>query len=162
MTTHELINQLQMMYHGVPWYGDSMAEKLNKIEAPHFDLRISDSAHTIRELLEHMIAWRTYVIEKLDGNIAFDIKLDSDDDWKQLASHNGNGTSDLFDRLKTTQNKLVHKLKEKDDEWLYAQVPGKQYDNLTLLSGIIQHDIYHLGQIGLIHKLLQEQHNIPT
>ena len=157
MTTHELINQLQMMYHGVPWYGDSLAEKLNKIAEDEFDKRIDRNTHSIRELVEHMITWRNYVLEKLDGNEDYDIELNSGEDWKLIPQNGHRVTTELFDRLKSTQNRLVHKLKEKDDTWLYEQTPGKSYDNLTLLNGVIQHDIYHLGQIGLIYKLICSQ-----
>lgn len=158
MTTHELINQLQMMYHGLPWYGDSLAEKLNSIDDDDFDKRVTEGTHSIRELIEHMIIWRHYALEKLSGNVTYDIELNSQNDWKKYPTTNQDDIKAMLDRLKTTQNQLVQGIKEKEDSWLYEQTPGKQYDNFTLLNGIIQHDVYHLGQIGLIHKLINTGH----
>jgi uncharacterized damage-inducible protein DinB len=37
---------------------------------------------------------------------------------------------------------------------LEAIVPGTQYSNYVLLHGVIQHNLYHAGQIALLKKIL--------
>jgi hypothetical protein len=39
-----------------------------------------------------------------------------------------------------------------DEEDLAEQVPGKEHSVYTMLHGIIQHDLYHAGQIALLKK----------
>jgi uncharacterized damage-inducible protein DinB len=43
-------------------------------------------------------------------------------------------------------------LEEKDDCFLNEIVPGAEYDFYTLLHGIIHHDLYHNGQVGILKK----------
>ena len=39
---------------------------------------------------------------------------------------------------------------------LGAPVPGHDYSYYVMLHGIVQHDVYHAGQIALIKKLLAD------
>jgi uncharacterized damage-inducible protein DinB len=60
------------------------------------------------------------------------------------------------DLLKSSQNDLVETIKKFPEERLGEIVPEGEYKYTfyTLIHGIIQHDVYHLGQIGYIKKLL--------
>ncbi len=42
------------------------------------------------------------------------------------------------------------------DSILEDPVPGRNHNFRFLIEGMIQHDIYHLGQIGLMAKLKTE------
>jgi len=57
--------------------------------------------------------------------------------------------------LNITQMEILELLDTKSDSWLYEFVLGKDYTNEYMISGAIQHDIYHLGQINLIYSQLQ-------
>ncbi len=47
--------------------------------------------------------------------------------------------------------------KREDDKFLDTIVPGRNYSYYTLLHGIVNHDLYHAGQIALIKKGLGKQ-----
>jgi len=48
---------------------------------------------------------------------------------------------------------LVKELETKDNDFLNDMVEGSEYDYYTLIHGVIQHDIYHTGQIILLKKI---------
>ena len=57
--------------------------------------------------------------------------------------------------LSLSQEELITELeKREDDEFLEEIVPGREYDFYTMLHGILQHDLYHSGQISILKKSL--------
>jgi hypothetical protein len=56
----------------------------------------------------------------------------------------------LVNKLKESQEKLIEKLSKFDDSLLNRLVPGQDYDFYKLLTGLIQHDTYHLGMIWVL------------
>jgi hypothetical protein len=57
-------------------------------------------------------------------------------------------------QFKVTHDLLIELLETKDDEFLSGEVDYREYNFRFLLHGIIQHDIYHIGQIAFLKKLL--------
>jgi uncharacterized damage-inducible protein DinB len=53
-------------------------------------------------------------------------------------------------KLEETQDEILKIMDVMDDEALNTQTLGRTYNLEYLLNGIIQHDIYHLGQIGIL------------
>jgi len=47
-------------------------------------------------------------------------------------------------------------LEHMSDERLNDEVHGKAYDYYTLVHGVIQHDLYHLGEISLLAMEFKE------
>lgn len=59
-----------------------------------------------------------------------------------------------------TEFKAIHKeiielLNEKDDAFLKEIVDYRKYNFRCLLNGLIQHNIYHIGQVAYVKKLLE-------
>jgi len=59
---------------------------------------------------------------------------------------------ELRQRLIQNQKELIGLLDAKTDDFLQTQTPGHTYDFQFLIEGIVQHDIYHQGQIGVVAK----------
>lgn len=51
-------------------------------------------------------------------------------------------------------SQLAKAIEEFEDSRLGDTVPGRQYDFYYLFHGIIQHSLYHAGQIALLKKSL--------
>jgi uncharacterized damage-inducible protein DinB len=153
MTVNEISDQLENVYSGRPWFGMSVLEKLNDIPPENIHKKIN-AGHSIAELISHMIAWRNYVIEKLNGNKSYKIQLNSKVDWPDVpqSAH----LNDLVTELQKSQYTLLEKLKQSDDSLLEADFNEKGHKFKVLLDGIIQHDIYHLGQIAILNSLLKK------
>lgn len=147
MNLQELIDQVNEVFEGDPWYGNSISAYLQEIKPEYLNNRF-EGTHSIGQIIAHMIRWREYVIDKLRG-VENVLEVGSEEDW-DFSGYSTNDTNELFARFRNTQKTLVQLLNEKDDAQLKLRVPGKSYDFAKLLTGIIQHDIYHLGQIYLL------------
>ena len=58
--------------------------------------------------------------------------------------------------LEQTHKKLVDAVGAFSDSRLEEQVPGKRekyYNFFYMFSGIVQHELYHAGQIALLKKI---------
>jgi uncharacterized damage-inducible protein DinB len=139
---------LQKTFDGQPWYGSSIMEILKTVSADIASDPMG-TAHSIGNLVEHMISWRTFATRRLLGDAEFEIddqtNFPSFSDWAQT-----------MQRLEQSQQALLQAIKQFPNERLNELVPSNRfrYTFYTLLHGIIQHDIYHLGQIAILKKLI--------
>ncbi len=147
-----LIDKLNDSFLGEPWYGISLMEKLEQIDYSIANSVPGESTNSIARLVHHIINWRIFAIEKLQGNTKFNIELNGPGDWTDITIDSEKEWIELKEKLVQTQDKLIELLNGKSDDFLSRQVPGHTYDFRFLIEGIIQHDIYHLGQIGIVAK----------
>jgi uncharacterized damage-inducible protein DinB len=61
-----------------------------------------------------------------------------------------------LEQLEETQSELIEVLQQQKDDLLLETIPGKEYNYRQLLNGIIHHDIYHIGQIAYLNKMLNQ------
>ena len=147
MTRNEIIDQFNEVYEGAPWYGNSVSTYLQSVKPEHLSIKIGNG-HSIGQIIAHMITWRKFVIRKLEGDPT-NIEVGGPEDWEDHLFTAADKTR-LYTEFKVTQKILNDQLNQVDEEFLKKQVPGKAFNYETLLVGIIQHDIYHLGQIYLL------------
>ena len=145
-----IINDLKECFDGKPWYGDSIMKKLEAV-----DWRIVNDQDygnkSIAVLLQHMINWRIFVLKKLQGDADYDIIIDELNDWTQVHIKNQQEWNLIKQEIRNTQNKIVEYLSTCTDDLFDKKVPGKKYTFGPILQSIIQHDIYHLGQIAMLN-----------
>ena len=138
-------DSLQKSFHGPAWHGPSVMEVLTDPTPNNVSQKISDS-HSIIELVLHMAAWRDFVVKRLQGNDKFEVSDEANfpkgTDWKLALT-----------TLQQSQKDLMSAIDQFPDEKLQEIVPTRNYDFYTMLHGIIQHDIYHTGQIVLLKKV---------
>lgn len=144
METTNIAALLEKSFYGPAWHGPSVQEALGGIAPQMRSTKISDS-HSIVELVAHMTAWRNFVIKRLNGDATYEVS-DAENfpvatDWQKT-----------LDDLKKSQEALLAALKAFPENKLFTTVPTRTYDFYTMLHGIIQHDIYHIGQIILLKK----------
>lgn len=151
----QLILKLQESFDGKPWFGESLMTKLNSVDVNKVnDLPLS-SQNSISRLVQHIINWRIFAIKKLQGDKDFDIEQNDTNDWTDILINNEEDWNKLKVKLQDTQDKIIRLLSSKDNSFLIQQVSGRQYNFQYLIEGLIQHDIYHLGQIGLVKRLAE-------
>jgi uncharacterized damage-inducible protein DinB len=140
---------LENTFNKQPWYGSSIMDILKGLTPEVINKSIGQT-HSIGELVLHMIAWRTFAIKRLQGDGNFqvteDLNFPTPDSWEKT-----------LNQLQQSQIELIEAVKKFPESKLGEIVPSKEYtyDYYTLLHGIAQHDIYHLGQIGLLKKAFE-------
>ena len=144
-----IARMLEKTFDRQPWYGSSIMEILQQVSPSARDAR-TGNAHTIIELVLHMTSWRKFVIHRLQGDDAFQITED-------LNFPKPGAWDDAVADLKAIQAELIAAIKSFPENRLGELVPSSTYKFTfyTLLHGIIQHDVYHLGQIAYISSSLK-------
>ncbi|RKE98127.1 DinB family protein [Ichthyenterobacterium magnum] len=152
----KLVLKLKESFKGKPWFGDSLIHKLNKINYQDANIVVTDSSKSIAMIIQHLINWRVFVIEKLKRNESYAIIINSNCDWSEIKIESELEWTKLLNKLIFTQAEIIKIL---EDQMINNQleniVPGESYSFESLLIGIIHHDIYHSGQIGLLFAQLK-------
>ena len=146
-----LVKRLENSYQGTPWYGNALLPALKKISSERAKTQVKPGAKSIAALLRHMVAWRQFLIAHLQGDNTFDIELNGAMDWPPV---DGLTWEELVEELEVSQTTILHLLSQQTDSWLKEMVGNRTYNNRFLVEGVIQHDIYHLGQINLLNNLV--------
>ncbi len=60
----------------------------------------------------------------------------------------------LLAALAENQELLMQTISDKAEELLETKVGSRNYSFRLMLNGIIHHDIYHIGQISIVRKLV--------
>ena len=145
------VNDLQTVFEGEPWYGKSVLAIASKISVDHLDNSLPNG-NTVLEILRHIIVWRKWCIEMCIGNYNYWIKADSTQDWDRSKTTKQDELSALITELKETQTALIQAIKNKSDDWIDTTIPERKCTFGDAVNGVIQHDIYHIGQIALFIK----------
>src|SRR5271168_290343 len=151
--TARIADQLRRAFDGNAWHGDSLFEILEGVTAAQGTARPIKSAHSIWELVLHIAAWDDAVRQRL-GGVA--VTLSDAENFPPVTD-----TSEAAWRAALTQVRLAHHgllaaVGGLPDSRLYDLVPGKEGGHYTfyyMLHGVVQHELYHAGQIALLKKM---------
>ena len=83
--------------------------------------------------------------------------MNSPDDWKNINELSTLGWTNLKQALYNSRAELIDLIAGRDDTYLDTKFQDTDYNYHYLIEGIIQHDLYHLGQIGITIKLLKNK-----
>jgi uncharacterized damage-inducible protein DinB len=113
----------------------------------------NENSHSLIELLYHMNTWAAFTLNRMEKST----KENSADfeklDWRKIDPSEHTWEKGIA-QFKVTHDLIIELLETKDDEFLSEKVDERKYDFGSLLQGIIHHDIYHIGQIAYVKKLL--------
>ncbi|RYZ44615.1 MAG: DinB family protein [Chitinophagaceae bacterium] len=146
--------QLKDAYEGDPWFGRSVKVLLSEVDES-IALKKLNGQHSILELVWHMITWREFTIHCIQPSPNQNLKSFEELDWRELDHTNRLLWAEGIKRLDETHDELLKALQKADDSILEQIVGERNYNFRKLLAGIIQHDVYHIGQIAYINKALK-------
>jgi hypothetical protein len=140
---------------GSPWYGTAVYKLMERINPEDTFRKIDKDNHSMVELVYHMLTWSEFTLAILEKAPASRLASIEDMDWRPIdpvihSWHKG------LDALKSVNRKILVCLDGMEDEILKEIVPCREYNYRFLLNGLIQHLIYHSGQIIFIHKALEK------
>jgi uncharacterized damage-inducible protein DinB len=150
MTEMERIaDQLERSFAGPAWHGPSVLEVLQGVDATLAARRPIPAAHSIWELVLHMTTWldtvrRRALGEKVEVTPEQDfpnVKQTDEASWQAALAGLRKAHEALLATLRTLP---AHRLDE-------PLVPGGS-NGYVQLHGIVQHDLYHAGQIAVLKK----------
>ena len=154
MTELERIGeQLKRAFEGNSWHGPSVMEVLNEVSAQQAATRVFPAAHTIWELALHIGAWERACLTRLGGERA---ELSDAEDWPAVTDTSEAAWQQCKSALKNGNRKLRDVVATLKEERLDEPIlPGMPSVYVTI-QGVVQHDLYHAGQIAILKKALKE------
>ena len=150
--TARLADQIRRAFEGEAWHGDSALEILAGVTAKTAAARPIPNAHSIWELVLHIAAWDDAAIRRTGGTA---VQLTGEQNFPSVQDTSEDAWHRTVDQAKKTHDELVKAVAAFPDARLGDQVPGKKeeyYNFYCLFAGIVQHELYHAGQIALLKK----------
>jgi uncharacterized damage-inducible protein DinB len=149
-----LSDQLRRAFAGDAWHGDSVLEILNGVRAAQAAARPIKNAHSIWELVLHIAAWDGAVLRRLAGNA---VTLSDAENFPPVIDASETAWHSALAQVQRIHKELVSAVAAVPDSCLYDMVPGKEGAHYTfyyMLHGVVQHELYHAGQIALLKKMV--------
>ncbi len=150
MESARIADQLRRSVYGDAWHGPSVTEVLAGIDWQQAEAKPMDGAHSIWELALHITAWADAGSRRASGEA---VTLTDAQDWPAVEDATEDSWRKTVEDLAETQSRFAEQISLLTDDQLDATVPGKEYNVYHLLHGVIQHNLYHAGQIALLKKL---------
>lgn len=150
--TARLADQIRRAFEGDAWHGDSVVELLSNVDAETAAAHPIKGAHSIWELLLHIAAWDDAVLRRAGGQA---VELKDNENFPPVRDTSGTAWQTAVELVKNKHDALVKAVAGFPDARLQDPVPGKKekyYDHFYMFSGIVQHELYHAGQIALLKK----------
>ena len=152
--TQQIILHLETVLSGEPWYGRSIYTLLEEAGIGDVYKRPAGSNHSMIELLYHMETWAAYTLSVIKEEPLSQIKSIESLDWRTIEPKEYNWENGLA-QFKSTNQEIIELLNTKEDRFLDQVLDDKNYNFRFLLYGMIDHHIYHAGQIAYVKKLLE-------
>ncbi|MFN7940364.1 MAG: DinB family protein [Thermoanaerobaculia bacterium] len=149
-----LLDRLDRAFERKAWHGPNLRGSLRGVTASQAAWRPAPGRHNVWELALHCAYWKYAVWRQLTGERRGSFPFAgsnffprpegpaSETDWKR----------DLR-LLATVHRRLRAAVAGIPPRLLGAKPAGSKYDRRTLVSGVVDHDLYHAGQIQLLKRL---------
>jgi len=153
-----MMQQLRDIESADLWIDENFEKKLTEVnEMTAFERPLPDM-HSIAELMSHLIEWRKEVLSRLQGNPR-GLEMTDTANWRTNTELAKKEWKNMLLEFHGTQQSIIYFLEGKDDVFLstpypYAD-PAFPHDYQYLVTGLIHHDLYHLGQMGITIKFLK-------
>jgi uncharacterized damage-inducible protein DinB len=144
-----IIDQLKRL-HGDAWYGPSIRKILQGVSPQMAVAQVHPQTHSIWELVLHIASWEEVFTLRLKGQQ----KVSPDaGDFPPVTDTSSGAWEKAIKYLEDANENLIRTIQEMPESRFDEIVVGKDYTIRFMLVGIIQHHVYHSGQISMLKKL---------
>ena len=133
------------------WYGPTVAELVAKIPPEMATTPPVPGAHSISELLQHLLLWNERIRNTSESHPM--PRWEAEKEWAEPPIP----WKELVARWNKSRDLLEERIRNFPAGDLAKQVPGRNYPYETMFHGILQHAIYHSGQIAMVLSMLQSR-----
>jgi len=147
-----ILDQMDRAFSGDAWHGPPVMNLLDGLSAEDASKHPVHGAHSIWELVHHMGAWNAIVLHRLQGE---DVEVTTESDWPPVWEVSEAAWKRALENLTESHARLRKAAEGLTDEQLEQRAAGPQYSRYVVLHGVIQHDLYHAGQIAILKKALR-------
>lgn len=145
-----IVDQMERAFEGDAWHGSSISEILACITADQAAAHPIPEAHSIWQIVLHTSVWQRTVRERLQGKPIE--ALPDDEDWPPVTDISTPAWTAAARELRSEYELLREEALLWRDRDLGETTEGQRYTVYEMLHGVIQHNLYHAGQIALLKK----------
>jgi uncharacterized damage-inducible protein DinB len=143
-----IVEQYDQTMSGEAWYGDPVWKVLQGIDARRAVAQPVPGTHTIWQLVMHMAFWEQIATRRFSGPVTPEEAGNSpatpaadEAEWQKT-----------LDAFRDSNRRFRQAMSLLDSSSLDKNTPGGQRSFRYELVGVIQHHIYHAGQIALLKR----------
>jgi uncharacterized damage-inducible protein DinB len=144
-----IADQMLKMFGGGAWHGPSVLEILADVDADEAASRPIAGAHSIWELVLHLVATQAVLLRRMRGETA---GLTSEEFWPAVPAVSAHAWAETVERLNQQEAELRHVIADFPEERLEARLTAEGSSAYNNFHGHVQHNAYHAGQISLLKK----------
>lgn len=141
-------DQLRRSIHGDAWHGPALLEVLDGVTLAQANARPLAQTHTIGELVMHVTTWMRVAERRLEG-LWPEV---SDAENFPVGPADEAGWTDAVAGMVAAGESLDRAVGAASEASLSQLAPHGQYSLLLMLDGVVQHNLYHAGQIAILKK----------
>jgi uncharacterized damage-inducible protein DinB len=146
---NRIADQIKRAHEGGAWHGPSVREALSGVSAARAVARPISGAHSIWELALHIAAWRQIATLRLAGQPVLTLP---EGDWPAAGGADEVAWNDARALVELRYRELLAAVRGFDEDRLDLPLAEGFSSAYVTLHGVIQHDLYHAGQISLLKK----------
>jgi len=147
-----IAEQLRRAFEGDAWHGPALLELLQDVDAATAAAKPLPDVHSIWELVLHIAAWDQAARLRIGGET---VQLTGTANFPVVPKPGEAAWRKAVTQAKRTHDVLVKTVKGLSESRLRERVPGKKYDFYFMLHGVVQHELYHAGQIAILKKAMR-------
>jgi uncharacterized damage-inducible protein DinB len=149
-----ILDQMDRAFSGDAWHGPSLLSALEGLSAEDASKHAIRGAHSIWELVHHIGSWNQIVLRRLKGE---DVEVTTERDWPPVWEVSETAWQRAKENLSETHGRLREFVASIQDDQLDKKDQKTSAANTSryvVLHGMIQHNLYHAGQIAILRKAL--------
>jgi len=150
-----IIDQFRRAFDGEAWHGPAVLSLLSDVTAVQAAAHPVAGTHSIWELVLHIGTWENACKRRLEGDPA---QLTDDEDWMAISQFSEAEWERTKEKLVATHEELLSAIAKVDESRLDRPIiEGASFQSSSVyvtLHGVVQHDLYHAGQIALLKKAI--------
>ncbi len=146
-----MVGRLTRTFEGPMWHGASLREVLHDVDAQMAKRSDVAGVHSIWALVLHMTLWAEIALARIDGE-----RLEyppADVDWQAVPT---DATAAAWKRdvkaLGAAYAALAARAAKLSPDELLNVVEEQDYSIATMLDGVIEHGVWHGGQVALLKR----------
>ncbi len=146
-----MLEHYDRVMHGNAWHGYAVWQILSGIAAEAAAHRPLADAHTIWEIVMHMTFWESVAAQRLAGQRA---GLDEALNFPAMPSATEANWQKTLEQFRASNQKFREALSKLDAARLDELSAAGKHSYRGEVHGLIEHNVYHAGQIALLKKRL--------
>ncbi|WP_183567052.1 DinB family protein [Mucilaginibacter sp. SP1R1] len=156
--SERISKQLQQVLAGDPWYGSSVYTIIERISFEAAYEKPPGSVHNVAEIVLHMVAWTEEVMDRMNG---LPSGVPTSGDWPETGKPDEQKWQNYVEDLKLVNVNLIGIIQKfSEEQWIEPTLDERNSDSgigvtyEELINGLVQHHIYHSGQIALLNRII--------